>query len=526
MPRPMSILQTIPRRPVPLIACVLLGIASCGGGGGDGGLTGTSGAAGWTPGVFQPAASFRHRCAAPRSGTNPATGQPYPDVAGSRTDENHFLRSYSFDTYLWYDELVDRNPALYTTPEYFDLLRTTAVTASGAPRDRFHFTIPSDEWLRFSQSGANAGYGAQFAVLSAQPPRQVVVAYTDPGTPADAAGIVRGTEILEVDGVDVVNGGDADALNAGLFPTGSGETHTFRLREPGGAERTVSLTSAIVTTSPVQNVSTLQTSSGAVGYLLFNDHIATAEAALVDAVNQFAAANISDLVIDVRYNGGGFLYIASEFAYMIAGQAATAGRVFEVMRFNDKHPNVNPVTGQAISPLPFYDDDSSGQPLPSLNLSRVFVLTGPGTCSASESIINGLRGVGIEVIQVGSTTCGKPYGFYPTDNCGTTYFTIQFRGENEQGFGDYADGFSPQNAPIQTTVLPGCQVADDFSASLGDPAEQRLAAALQYRETGTCPSPTAGSVPGVSKPGPGATAASEPQLLRAPWREIRLLEQR
>ena len=80
-----------------------------------------------------------------------------------------------------------------------------------------------------------------------------------------------------------------------------------------------------------------------------------------------------------------------------------------------------------------------------MNLSRVYVLTGGTTCSASESIINGLRGVDVEVIQIGSTTCGKPYGFYPEDNCGTTYFSIQFKGVNAAGFGDYADGFSPSN---------------------------------------------------------------------------------
>ena len=58
------------------------------------------------------------------------------------------------------------------------------------------------------------------------------------------------------------------------------------------------------------------------------------------------------------------------------------------------------------------------------------------TCSASESIINGLRGVNVQVIQIGSTTCGKPYGFYPEDNCGTTYFSIQFKGVNAAGFGE------------------------------------------------------------------------------------------
>ena len=101
----------------------------------------------------------------------------------------------------------------------------------------------------------------------------------------------------------------------------------------------------------------------------------------------------------------------------------------------------------------------------------MYVITGSGTCSASESVINSLRGVGVTVYQIGSTTCGKPYGFYPTDNCGTTYFSIQFRGENAANFGDYTDGFSPANTSATTgTSVPGCSVADDFTHAMGDAA--------------------------------------------------------
>ena len=128
-----------------------------------------------------------------------------------------------------------------------------------------------------------------------------------------------------------------------------------------------------------------------------------------------------------------------------------------------------------------------GSTLPTLELprQRVFVLTTNSTCSASEAIINGLRGVDIEVIQFGSTTCGKPYGFYPQDNCGTTYFTTQFRSVNAAGFGDYPDGFSPANSSESTVgiTLPGCQAVDDFSP-LGEITEPMLAAALAYRENG------------------------------------------
>src|SRR5258707_1909918 len=183
---------------------------------------------------------------------------------------------------------------------------------------------------------------------------------------------------------------------------------------------------------------------------------------------------------------------------MIAGPSRTSGQTFELTQFNSQHPTVDPVTGATITPVGFHSttqgfSTTSGQPLPTVNLARVFVLTGPSTCSASESIINSLRGVSVQVIQVGSTTCGKPYGFYPADNCGTTYFSIQFQGVNAMGFGDYPDGFTPANTvTAQGVSLPGCSVADDFTHALGDSAEGLLASALGYRQTGVCPVPPSG----------------------------------
>ena len=457
--------------------------------------------------MFLDAATFANQCAVPRSGIDPATGASFLDQLGATVDENNFLRSYSNDTYLWYDEIVDQDPDLSTTPDYFELLKTDAATPSGQPKDKFHFTIPSDEWLQLSQSGVSAGYGAQWVLIASSPPREIVVAFTEPGSPATAPGVnlARGAEVLVADGVDVVNSNiqsEIDTLNVAFFPAAANETHTFTVRDLDGTVRDITMMSEDVPSTPVQNVGTISTATGDVGYMLFNSHIADAESGLIDAVNQLSAAGITDLVLDLRYNGGGFLDIASEAAYMIAGAGSTNGRIFEDLVFNDKHPATDPVTGQALSPTLFHNTTQGfsvapGQVLPTLDLSRVFVLTGPDTCSASESIMNSLRGLGtdMEVFQFGSTTCGKPYGFYPTGNCGTTYFTIQFRGENNVGFGDYSDGFSPANASgTAGTVVPGCSVADDFTHALGDPVEGRLAAALAYRETQSCPAPS-GFVP-------------------------------
>ena len=456
-------------------------------------------------GTFLPASNFDGMCLAPRQGSG--------DIQGTAMDENNWLRSWTNDTYLWYSEVTYPNPASYATPAYFNLLKTNATTSSGQAKDKFHFTHDTDEWLALSQGEAVATYGAIFEILAPTPPRNIVVAFVDTPTPAEDV-LFRGDKILQVDGEDAVNGNTqavVDALNAGLFPDNSDQPHTFLVQNTAGVQRTVTLTPQFLATDPVPDWTIFNTPTGDVGYILFTDHIATAEGWLYDAMGFMADSEVSDLIIDMRYNGGGYLDIASELAYMIGNTTLTDGQTFEKLVFNAKHPTTNPVTGELIAPTPFHKtslgfDPSlpSGTDLPTLNLSRVYIITGSGTCSASESVINSLRGVGVTVYQIGSTTCGKPYGFYPTDNCGTTYFSIQFRGENAANFGDYTDGFSPANtAGTRGTSVPGCSVADDFSHDLFDEAEGRIAAALQFRAgnnlTAACPTPSGASDPRLTK---------------------------
>ena len=463
------------------------------------------------------------RCAVPRTGVDPFTGAPYPDVPGTVADEKSWVRSWIDELYLWYREVPNPNPAAYPTPvSYFDVLKTPALTASGRPKDRFHFTYPTDAWEALAMTGVEAGYGVQWVTLAPLPPRRVVAAYVEAGSPGGLAGIARGAEVIAVDGVDLVNGTNVAVLNAGLFPSTVGSTHDLTITDALGT-RTVRVTSAAVAGTPVPVVRTLTAGTGTVGYILFNDHLATSEAQLVAAIQQLGTAAVSDLILDLRYNGGGYLDIASEVAFMIAGPTVTAGKTFERLVFNDKAGARNPVTGQPNLPMPFLGTAQGfsvpqGNALPALGLARVFVLTGSGTCSASESVINGLRGIGVQVIQIGATTCGKPYGFYPEDNCGTTYFAIQIQGVNQLGFGDYGDGFVPGGAG--TASLPGCVVADDFGHALGDPAEARLAAALVYRASGTCPPAAAAAAPSLRVQAP---AAVEGELIKSPWRQNRIL---
>ena len=497
-----------------VLAAATIALAACSGGGGSGGggtfnpPTGGGGGTGstdpnYTPGVFAAASTFKDRCAVPRTGVD-IEGNAFPDRSGSTAFENFWLRSWTEETYLWNDEVTDRDPRDFNDRiEYFNLLRTTAVTASGEDKDDFHFSQSTEEFLEQRNSAPTASYGVSFVNFSSSPPRDFRVRYADPDTPASEVVVsgkpnfLRGSRIIEVDNVDFINGNDVDALNDALFPATAGEVHTFLMRDPDGEERLVTLTSADLSRDPVNRVEVIDTPTGPVGYVLFNTFSPFAsEIEIIEAVEQLSNANVTDLVLDLRYNGGGLLAVASQLSYMIAGPSFTSGRTFEQLRFNADAGNFNPVTGERNDPIPFYNTAlgftaTSGVALPTLpDVQRVFILSTEGTCSASEAVINGLRGVDFEVILIGDTTCGKPFGFYPQDNCGITYYTIQFQGTNDKGFGDYADGFVPLDSNFEFGVtLPGCQGEDDFDNELGDPAEALLSTALTYRATGACPVP-------------------------------------
>lgn len=137
--------------------------------------------------------------------------------------------------------------------------------------------------------------------------------------------------------------------------------------------------------------------------------------------------------------------------------------------------------------------------------------------------MNGLRGVGFELIQIGSTTRGKPYGWYAQENCGTTYSTIQFRGINAANYGDYTDGFTPSAVDDGEANVLGCQVADDLSQQLGNPAENRLEVALAYQAGQGCIAPV-GAAPGDAAAKPGMEFnASDGDIYRSFFDSNRIL---
>jgi carboxyl-terminal processing protease len=502
-----------------LVAAALL--TACGGGGSDAGTPpfgNEGGNTGGGGGSLPASSTLAQQCAA-----NNALA-PTASRTADLNREQRWVRSYVDEAYLWYREVpsvntADANFNLADVPlslnNYFKALKTPATT-NGKPKDQFSFTYPTLAWEQLSGSGIVAGFGAEWILGSPTPPRNVRVAYVDPNTPAATQAVTRGLRVISVEGVSIDDNTSAgiDTINEGLFSPVNGQRYSFVFEDLSGVQRTVSLTATQITKTPVQNVSTINTPSGRVGYMTFNDHILPAESQLAAAFTQIASQGVNDLVLDLRYNGGGALYIAAQVGYMVAGSTRTLNKTFERFQFSDKR---TADTNDPENNFQFFNTasgfDGSGTtantPLPTLNLNRVYVLASPGTCSASEAIVNGLRGVDVEVVLVGGTTCGKPYGFTAKDNCGISYFPIEFQGVNNKGFGDYADGFRP------TTT---CTVADDFSKALGDSSEGMLAAALNHRATGSC-----GGTASGREPPQAAGSVAFGKVIRHPVRESKII---
>jgi len=418
--------------------------------------------------------------------------EPLPPPAScSVADQKAWLGDYMDEWYFWYALAPRPDATPYTTvASYFDALLYTG-TGAGFPADRWSYFQSTESFNRFYGDGATLGYGVAVTGVEADgdATRPLWVRYVEPGSPAAAGGVQRGDEVIAIDGTPVASVIAADDYGA-LTAAQAGDRLTLVLRR-GGVDRTVLLTAAVFGLAPVQGAAVLSSAGGRMlGYLQVKDMISQALPPLETSFAQFKAAGVQDVVLDLRYNGGGLVSTGATLASYIAG-ARGQGRAYATLLYNDKRAARNNERF-AFSTL-----------ASSLGLPRVYLLTGPRTCSASEQLINGLRGAGVEVVTVGDTTCGKPVGFLPSSSCGQTYSVVNFESVNERNEGRYFDGFDAT-----------CPVVEDFTAPQGGAADPLLAVAGDLADGAACP-----RVRGEGRAQPLALRRAGPRRLEAGERQ-------
>jgi C-terminal peptidase prc len=376
--------------------------------------------------------------------------------------QNRWVRDALFEYYYWNRELPNLNPATFPSPQaYLDTVRYK-------PLDLTYSFIANraDQDALFTAS--------QFIGLGMTTPfdgLEMRVSEVFPESPAAEAGLKRGDRIVKIDGRTIAEIAEADQIATAFGPHEEGLEVTVEWRPVEGPPRKATMTKRVVTIPPVTVTKLFEVDGRKVGYVSFRTFVEPSVEALDQAFTALRDAGATELVLDLRYNGGGLVSVAQHLASLIAGQKVN-GKVFAEYVHNDRHKELN-------SKLRFEPKTNA------LNVTRLIVITTRASASASELIVNGLRPY-LPVVTVGDRTYGKPVGQYGLPFCDKVLNAVSFVLKNATGEFDYFTGLAPT-----------CPAADSLERALGDPEEASLKEAFVYLRTGACtpPPPTDPTTP-------------------------------
>jgi carboxyl-terminal processing protease len=355
------------------------------------------------------------------------------------------------DVYLWYDHLPAVDPGSYSTPEaLMDELRY-------ATYDKWSAVISKTEYNQYFEEGQMIGHGF---LIGLDQNDNLRIAFVYRGTEAYNKGVRRGWII------QTVNGSAANSSNVFtlLGDAKKGLANNIGFLDNSGTQVALTLTKEEVAITPVLDYRVLEAHSKKIGYMVFQDFIDTADVELDEAFSLFTSEGIDELVVDLRYNGGGSVSVAQYLAGWMIGKEH-GDETFVNFKHNRK--------------LTSWDTTLNvPQRAEALALNRVFFIGTSSTASASELVINGVKPYVPSVILAGSTTHGKPVGMYafPFIDYDYVVLPIAFKYTNANGVGDFYDGIAPD--------LPA---TDDLTHDFGDPEESSLKAILDYIGNETLP---------------------------------------
>ncbi len=394
--------------------------------------------------------------------------------------QNLYVRDVMTDIYFWYEHIPGLEPVGFESPaHYLEAIRYRPLD------ETFSYIASKAETEAFFSESQFVGFGFSSVLL---PPGELRVSDVMPESPAREANLARGDRIVEINGRTVEslrNSGELDTAFGRSEPGVEAEIVAVR----GDGRFRARMTKRVVTIPTVSQARVYSAHGVEVGYLLFRNFVTPSYEALDAAFSDFRARGIRELVLDVRYNGGGLVGVAQHLASLIGG-ARTDGQVFAEYFHNDKNTALNRIT--RFEPKPH-----------ALGLERVVVITTGASASASELVINALKPF-IPVVLVGSRTYGKPVGQYGVDFCDKTLAPVAFSLRNANGEGDFFGG-----------ILPTCAAPDDLDHELGDPLESSLREALTVIATGRCSTAQAAAARAQRRRSPVPRASGWQSLVNA-----------
>ena len=381
---------------------------------------------------------------------------------------------YSRDIYLWHEQIpTEFNPRTYADPDKImqAIRQFSKETGFNAPVDKWSFAYKKNDWDNVS-SGISQDFGLNVFFNGEGDLR---VKSVEKRSPAGIAGIKRGWRITKINGSTNISTSNINYIVENVF---NSNNTSFTFQKPDGTSTDLSLSAAGYTENPIYLDTVLTTGSKKVGYLVFNSFLGdTTEIynGFQRIFNRFAQEQVNEVIVDLRYNGGGYVSVQDKLANYLANNAAN-GDVMMNQQFNEKYKQWNETT--------------RFRKLGGLNLPRIFFIVSSSTASASELLINNLKPF-MDVKLVGpKATFGKPVGFFPIPVGDWYIFPVSFRSTNKAGSGNYFSGHALNY-----------QAGDGLDKDWGDRNELSLASVLKFINTGSFNYVPAGETIGSSNNG-------------------------
>jgi len=390
-----------------------------------------------------------------------------PVAACSVEGQKQFVLDNMRAWYFWNDLLpAEVDTSQFETPE--DLLAflttfspdLTPDDGIDNPVDRFSFINAAAADQAFFGEGKFEGFGFSSRFVAENDLRLSRVFFD---SPANRAGLERGQQIIALNGRTIA---EIEA-NEGVSAVLDLSPLEFTMREIDGTEFTVEITQDIVTIDPVPQSRIIVDPNGVrppVGYMELATFISTADAEMDTVFADFRAQGINDVILDLRYNGGGLVSTSELLGDFLGGDVAE-NLVYSKTVFNELRAAAN-------DSIEFFERRAN-----SMSLVRLVVIASRNTASASELVINGMD-PHVEVVIVGDDTFGKPVGQVGLEFCEKILRPTAFQTLNANDFGDYFFGL-----PVD------CTAPDDLDVAVGADDDPNIEAALTYLDTGGCPAP-------------------------------------